>query len=125
MDSDQLPRLSHCLLQLPPDFESFHSKRHIFVRHGTHTSTFQTCDYTRMSTEMSHQNTESPLTPTPTIVNGTSLTHATTMVVVPEAPIITATHSIVNAQPICWPLVMEGSEEQGRKGEKQTSWKTQ
>jgi hypothetical protein len=100
MESNQLPHWSRCLLQLPLDFEYFPSKRHRVIRHGTHTSTSQTCDSTRMSTELSHQNTGIPSNPTPTIVNGTPSTPATTMVVVPEAPIITVVNPIVNAQPI-------------------------
>jgi hypothetical protein len=51
-----------------------------------------------MSTELSLQNIGIPLNPTPTIVNGTALTPATIMVVVPEAPIITISRPIVNAQ---------------------------
>jgi len=51
-----------------------------------------------MSIELSHQNTGSPSTPTPTIVNGTPSTPVTTMVVVPEAPIITMDRPIVNDQ---------------------------
>jgi hypothetical protein len=51
-----------------------------------------------MSTETSIYNTGIPLTPTPTIVNGTPSNPATTMVVVPEAPIITIAYPIVNAQ---------------------------
>jgi hypothetical protein len=98
VESDQRPRQSHCLLQLPPDFESLPSKRCRVIRRRTHTSTFKTCDSTRMSAEPSLQNTGSPLNPTPTIVNDTPLTSATTMVVVLEAPIITTTHPIVNAQ---------------------------
>jgi hypothetical protein len=100
VESDQLPHQSHRLLQLPPDFESLHSKRRRVIKHGTHTSTYQTCDSTRMSTEPSHQNTGSPSTPTPTIVNGNPSTPATTMVVVQEAPIINVAHPIVNTQPI-------------------------
>jgi hypothetical protein len=53
-----------------------------------------------MSTEPSHQDTGSPSTPTPTIVNGTPSTPSTTMVVVLGAPIITVAHPIVNTQPI-------------------------
>jgi hypothetical protein len=53
-----------------------------------------------MSTELIHQDTNIPLTPTPTIVNGTPLTPSTTMVVASGAPIITASHPIVNTQPI-------------------------
>jgi hypothetical protein len=53
-----------------------------------------------MSTEPSLQNTGSLLNPTSTIVNGTPLTPATTMFVVPEAPIITMDRPIVNDQSI-------------------------
>jgi hypothetical protein len=83
MESDQHPHWSLCLLQLPPDFESLPSKRRRVIRRGTHTSNVQICDSTRMSTKHSLQNTGSPLTPTHTIVNGTPLTLATKMVVVP------------------------------------------
>jgi hypothetical protein len=100
MESDQHPRRSRRLLQLPPDFESLPSKRYRVIRCGTHTSTFQTCDSTRMNTELSHQNTGIPSTPTSTIFNGTPSTPATTMVVVPEAPIISTTRPIVNDQSI-------------------------
>ena len=51
-----------------------------------------------MSIEPSLQNIGSPSTPTPTIVNGTPSTPAITMVVVPEAPIITMDRPIVNSQ---------------------------
>jgi hypothetical protein len=51
-----------------------------------------------MSTEPSIHNSRSPLTPIPTIVNGTPLTPATSMVVVPEVPIITMAQLIVNAK---------------------------
>jgi hypothetical protein len=98
VESDQPPRRSHRLLQLPLDLESLPSKRHRVIRRGTHTSTGETCDSTRMSIEPSLQNTASPSTPTPTIVNGTPLNPATTMVVVMEAPIITISRPIVNAQ---------------------------
>jgi hypothetical protein len=100
VEPEQLPRRSCHLLQLPPHFESFPSKRRSVIKRGTHTSTYQTCDSTRMSTELSHQNTESPSTSTTTIVNGTPLTPATTMVVVSEAPIITDVCPILNTQPI-------------------------
>jgi hypothetical protein len=53
-----------------------------------------------MSTEPSHQDTGIPSTPIPTIVNITPLTPSTTMVVVLEVSIITASRPIVNAQPI-------------------------
>jgi hypothetical protein len=51
-----------------------------------------------MSIELSLQNTRIPSTPTPTIVNGTPSTSATTMVVLSEEPIITIARPIVNAQ---------------------------
>jgi hypothetical protein len=98
VESDQPPRRSRRFLQLPPDFESFPSKRNRVIIHGTQTSIVQTCDFKRMSTEPSLQNTRSPSTPTPTIVNGTTLTPATSMVVVSEEPIITMAQPIVNAQ---------------------------
>jgi hypothetical protein len=98
VESDQRPLRSRRLLQLPPNFESLPSKRRRVIKRGTHTSIVQTCDSTRMSTEPSLQNTASPSTPTPTIVNGTPLTPATTMVVVPGTPIITMARPIVNAQ---------------------------
>jgi hypothetical protein len=71
------------------------------IKHGTHTSTYQTCDHTKVSTEVSQQDIGIPLTPIPTIVNDTPLTPSTTMVVVPNVPIITFAHPIlVNNQPI-------------------------
>ena len=85
MDSDQLPRMSRQLLQLPSVFELLPYKRRRVIGSGTHTSTFQTCDPTRMSTESSHHNTESSSTPNPTIANCTPLTPTTTTVVVLEA----------------------------------------
>jgi hypothetical protein len=100
VEPDQLPHRSHRLLQLPPHFESFPYKRRRVIKRGTHTSTYHTCDYTMMSTELSHQDIGSPSTPTHTIANGTPSTPSTTMVVVSEAPIITASHPIVNTQPI-------------------------
>jgi hypothetical protein len=100
MEPDQLPRRSLCLLQLPSHFEFFPSKRRRVIKRGTHTSTYQTCDYTRMSIEQSHQDTRSPLTPTPTIVNGTSSNPSTKMFVVSKASINTAAHPIVNTQPL-------------------------
>jgi hypothetical protein len=100
VELDQLPRGSRHLLQLPPHFESLPYKRCRVIERGTHTFTYQTCDYTRMSTEPSHQDTRSPSTPTPTIVNGTPSTPSTTMVVVSEASINTISLPIVNTQPI-------------------------
>jgi hypothetical protein len=89
VEPDQLPRRSHRLLKLPPHLESFPSKRRKVIKRGTHTSTYQTCGHTSMSTESSQKDTGSPSTPIPTIVNGTPSMPSTTMVVVPEVPIIT------------------------------------
>jgi len=100
VDLDQLPRQSHLLLQLPPHFESFPYERCRFIKHGTHTSTYQTHDSKRMSNELSHQDTGTPLNPIPTIVNGTPLILENTMIVVSKTPIITIFHPIVNTQPI-------------------------
>jgi hypothetical protein len=97
VDSDQHPRWSRLLLQLPY-FKYFSSKRHRVIRHGRHTSIVQTCDSTRMSTEPSIQNNGIPSTPTPTIVNGTHSNPTTTMNVVSKEPIITMVGPIVNAQ---------------------------
>jgi hypothetical protein len=100
MDQYQLPHRSHRLLQLPPHFESFPSKKRKFIKRGTHTSTYQTCYCTRMSTEVGKKYVGSPSTPISTIVNGTPSTPSTTMVVVSEVPIITSARPIVNNQPI-------------------------
>jgi hypothetical protein len=100
VELDQLPRRYHRLLQLPQHFESFPSKRCKVIKCGTHTSTYQTCDHTRMSTESSQKDTQSPSTPIPTIVNDTPLTPSTTIIVVSEVPIITHARPIVNTQPI-------------------------
>jgi hypothetical protein len=100
MELDQLPRRSHRLLQLPSHFESLPSKRRKVIKCGTHTSTYQNCDHTRMSIESSQKDTESPLTPIPTIVNDTPSTPSTKMAVVLEVPIITHVRPIVNTQPI-------------------------
>jgi hypothetical protein len=97
VDSDKLPRQSRRLLQLPSDFMSLPSKRRRVITRGTNTSTAQTWDSTRMSTEPGLQNSGSPSTPIPTVVNGTPSTPATSMVVVSEAPIITVARPIVNA----------------------------
>jgi hypothetical protein len=98
VESDQPPCRSRCLLQLPPDFKSLPCKRRRVIICGTHTSTIQTCDSTRMSIEPSIHNTGSPSMLTPTIFNGTPSTPATSMVVVSEAPIITMARPIINAQ---------------------------
>jgi hypothetical protein len=92
VEPDQLPHRSLCLLQLPLHFESFPSKRRKFIIHGTYTSTYQTCDRTRMSTESSQKDIGSPSTPIPTIVNNTPSTPSTTMVIVSWVPIITHVH---------------------------------
>jgi hypothetical protein len=67
---------------------SLPSKRCRVIIHGTHMSTIQTCDSTRMSTEPSLKNSGSPLTLIPTIVNDTPLTPAISMLVVLEVSII-------------------------------------
>jgi hypothetical protein len=101
MEPDQLPRRSRlCLLKLPPHLESFPSKRRKVIKRGTHTSTYQTCDYTIMSTESSLKDTGSPSTPIPYVVNGTPSTPSTTMVVVSEVPVITPIRPVVATQPI-------------------------
>jgi hypothetical protein len=97
MESDQLPRHSRRLLQLPLDFRFLPSKRCRVFRSGTHTFTFQTCGSTRISTESSLQNTESSLTPIPTIINGTPSTPVATIVAGPEAYTSTMAQPIVNA----------------------------
>jgi hypothetical protein len=94
MEPYQLPLKYRHLLQLPIHFESLPSKRCRVLKRGTHTSTYQTCDSTRMSTKLSHQDSGSPSTPIPTIFNGTPSTPSITMVVVAEEPII------IVAQPI-------------------------
>jgi hypothetical protein len=85
VESDQIPCRSCRLLQLPPVFESLPYKRHRVISSGTHTSTFQTCDPARMSTESSLQNNRSSSTPNPTIINGTPSTPVATTVAVSEA----------------------------------------
>jgi hypothetical protein len=97
MESDQLPRKSHWLLQLPPVFESFPSKRCRVINSGTHTSTFQTCDPARMSTESSLHNTGISSTPNTTIISGTPSTPATSTVAVLEAYTGTMAQPIVNS----------------------------
>jgi hypothetical protein len=100
MEPDPLPRRSHRLLKLPPHIEYFPSKRRKVIKHGTHTSTYQTCGHTSMSTESSQKDIGSPLTPIPTIVNGTPSTPSTTMVVVSEVHVITPIQPVVATQPI-------------------------
>jgi hypothetical protein len=97
MESDHLPRRSCRLLQLPPVLELFPSKRCRVVRSGTHTSTFQTCDPTNMTTESTPQNIGSSSTPNPTIFNCTPLTPTTTIVAVSEAYTGTTARPVVNA----------------------------
>jgi hypothetical protein len=75
---------------------SFPSKRRRVITRGTHTSTTQTCDSTRMSIEPGLQNSGSPSTPISTVVNGTPSTPTTPMVVVQEEHIITMGRPIVN-----------------------------
>jgi hypothetical protein len=53
-----------------------------------------------MSTESSPKDTGSPSTPIPTVVNGVPSTPSTTMVVVPEVPILTPIRPVVATQPI-------------------------
>jgi hypothetical protein len=100
MEPDQLPRKYLCLLKLPLHLETLPSKRRKVIKCGTHTSTYQNCGHTSMSTQSSQKDTESPSTIIPTIVNGTPSTPSTTMVVVPKVPIITPVQPIVNTQPI-------------------------
>jgi hypothetical protein len=97
VESDQLPRRSRQLLQLPLDFGFLPSKRCRVFRSGTHTSTFQTCGSTRMSTESSLQNTRISSTPIPTIVNGTPSILAATTVTVLEAYTSTMAQPVVNS----------------------------
>lgn len=96
MDPNQLPHRSLRLLKLPPHLESLPSKRHKVTKCGTHISTYQTCDYTTMSIESSMKDTGSPSTPIPTVVNGVPSTPSSTMVVVPEVPIITPIRHVVD-----------------------------
>jgi hypothetical protein len=97
VESVQLPHRSRRLLQLPPIFEFFPSKRRRVIRRGTHMSTFQNCGSTRMSTESSLHNTGSSSTPIPTIVNNTPSTPATTTVAVSKADTGTMARPVVNA----------------------------
>jgi hypothetical protein len=69
VEQDRLPPRSRRLLKLPPHLESFPSKRCRVIKRGTHISTYQTCDYTIKSTESSLNDTKSPSTPIPTVVN--------------------------------------------------------
>jgi hypothetical protein len=89
VESDQPHHRSRHLLQLPPNFDSFHSKRRRVIRCGTHKSTVQTCESIKMSIEPNIQSTGSSLTPIPTIVNDSPSAPATTSVATSKAPIIT------------------------------------
>jgi hypothetical protein len=100
VEPDHLPLRSHCLLKLPPHLESFPSKRCKFIKRGTHTSTYQTCDHTSMSTESSQKDIGSPSTPIPTVVNGIHSTPSTTSVVMLEVPVITPIQPMVAKKPI-------------------------
>jgi hypothetical protein len=82
VEPDHLPHWSCRLLQLPRHLESLPSKRRKVIKCGAHTSTYQTCDHTRMSIESSQKDIGSPSTLVPTIVNNTPSTPSTTMVVV-------------------------------------------
>jgi hypothetical protein len=68
MELDQLPHKSHHLLNLPLHLEYFPSKRHKVIKHGTHTSTYQTCNYTTMSIESNTKHIGNPSTPIPYVV---------------------------------------------------------
>jgi hypothetical protein len=83
MDPDLLPHRSYRLLNLLLHLESFPSKRNKFINHGTHTSTYQTCGHTSMSTKSIQKDIGIPSTPIPTVVNGTLYMPSTTTVVVP------------------------------------------
>jgi hypothetical protein len=98
MDLDHIPHRSHRLLNLPPHLESFPSKRHKFIKLGTHTSTYHTCDHTCMINESSQKDIGIPSTPIPSVFNGTLLTPSTTMIVVPEVLIITPIQPVVATQ---------------------------
>jgi hypothetical protein len=100
VELDPLPRMSHRLLKLPPHLESLPSKRRKVITRGTHTSTYQSCDHTSMSTESGQKDIRSPSPPIPIIVNGTPSTPSTTTVVVPKVPIITPIQPMVATQPI-------------------------
>jgi hypothetical protein len=89
VEPDQLPPRSRRLLKLTPHLESLHSKRLKVTKCVTDTSTYETCDYTSMSTESSSNDNESPTTHIPTVFNGVPSTPSTAKVVVLEAPIIT------------------------------------
>jgi hypothetical protein len=100
VELDQIPHMSPHLLILPPHLESLPSKRHQVIIRDTHTSTYQTCDHTRMSTESIQKNIGSPSTPIPTIVNSVPSTPSTIVVVVPMVPIITPIQPTIYTQPI-------------------------
>jgi hypothetical protein len=100
METDPLPHRSRYLLIFPPHLESLPSKRRKVIKRGTHTSTYQTCGHTSMSTELSQKDNRIPSIPVPTIVNGTPSMPSTTMVLVPKVPIITSIQSMGDTQPI-------------------------
>jgi hypothetical protein len=100
VELDQLPRRSHHFLKLPSHLESFPFKRRRVIKCGTHTSTYQTCDYTSMSIELSKKDTGIPSTHIPIVVDGTPSMPSTTTVVVPEVLVITPIQTVIATQPI-------------------------
>jgi hypothetical protein len=91
------------MLKLPLQFESllkFPSKRNKFNRRGTYISTSQTCDYAIIGIESSLNDTGIPSSPIPYVVNGTSSTPSTTIVVVVDLPILTPIHPMISTRPI-------------------------
>jgi hypothetical protein len=90
VELDPLPRRSRRLLKLPPHLEYFPYKRCKIIKHGTHTSTYHTCDHTSVNTESSQKVTGSPSTPIPMVVNGSRLMPSITTVLVPKVPFITS-----------------------------------
>ena len=100
MEPDQLPHRSCHFLKLPLYLESLNSKRHKVIKRGTHTSTNHIFDCPVMGIELSPNDTRTPSTPIPSVVNGTPLNPSTTMVLVPEIPVLTHTHPMVSTRPI-------------------------
>jgi hypothetical protein len=100
MEPYRLPRRYHNFFKLPPHLESIPSKRRKIIKHGTNTSTYQTCDHTSMSTESIHKDIGSPSNSIPFVVNGNPSMPSTTVVVVPEVPVITYIRPAVATQPI-------------------------
>jgi hypothetical protein len=99
----QHPCTSHCLLKLPPHFESlpkFPSKRSKVNRRGTYNSTSQNCDYPTMSTKLSLKDTGSPSTPIPYVVNGIPLTPLAATGLVTKVLVLTPTQPVVYTRPI-------------------------